>query len=105
MLKRQAIRVGKLYVNNTRRVARAILEVNTGMIKFNTYHLNSGNSCGSPSECTIQDFAHWADREASTAEIASVQNQQMEAEFRSPQSVHLEMLEYGTEIDPGAVVL
>ena len=105
MLKRQAIMVGKLYVNNARKVARVVLEADTRIVKFNTFHLDSGNSCDSSSECTIQDFAHWADREASPAEAASVQEQKMEAVFRAPQSPTLEVLEFGTEIDPSAVVL
>ena len=105
MLRRQIITVGKWYVNNKRRVARAVLEANAKTVKFNTHHLNSGNSCGSFSECTRQEFARWADREASPAETASLKNQKVEAEFRAPQSAHWEALEYGTGIDPAAVVL
>jgi len=92
-------------VNNKRRVARAVLEANIKTVKFNTHHLDSGNSCGSSSECTRQEFVRWADRETSPAETASLKNQKMEAEFRAPQSTSWEALEYGAGIDPSAVVL
>ena len=105
MLRRQTIKVGKWYVNNERRIARAVLEADENTIQFNTHHLDSGNSCGSSSECTRHAFTRWADREASPAETASLQNQIMEAEFREPQSSNWEALEDGAGIDPGAVVL
>ena len=105
MLQRQIITVGKWYVNNKRRIARAVLEVNPKTIEFNTHHLDSGNSSGSSSECTRQEFVRWADREASPSETASLKNQKREAEFRAPQSSNWETLEYGAGIDPSAVVL
>jgi len=105
MLRKQAITVGKWYVNNTRRIARAVLGADEKTIQFNTHHLDSGNSCGSSSECTRQEFVHWADREASPTETASLQNQKLEAEFRAPQSSNWEALEYGSAIDAGAIVL
>jgi len=105
MLGIQVVSVGKWYVNNKRKVARAVLEAGGETVQFNTHHLDSGNSCGSPSVCTRQEFVRWADREASPAETASLQNQKMEAELRAPQSSNWEALEYGAEIDPGAVVL
>lgn len=105
MLRRQIITVGKWYVNNKGRIARAVLEANTKTVKFNTHHLDSGNSCDSSSECARQDFMRWADREASPAETASLQNQKREAELRAPRSSNWEALEYGAGIDPGAVVL
>ena len=105
MLGRQVISVGKWYVNNERKIARAVLEADGKTVQFNTHHLDSGNSCDSASECTRQEFARWADREASPAETASLQNQKIEAEFRAPQSPNWEALEYGAGIDPGAVVL
>ena len=105
MLRRQAITVGKWYVNKERKIARGVLEANGKTVQFNTHHLDSGNSCGSSSECTRQAFARWADREASPAETASLQNRSMEAKFRAPESSRWEALEDGAGIDPGAVVL
>jgi hypothetical protein len=105
MLGRQAITVGKWYVNNGRKIARAVLEADEETVQFNTHHLDSGNSCGSSSECTRQEFARWADREASPAETASLQNQKMETLLRAPQYSKWEASEYGAGIDPGAVVL
>ena len=105
MLRRQAITVGKWYVNNERKIARAVLEADETTVQFNTHHLDSGNSCGSSSECTSQEFVHWADREASATETVSLQKQKMETLLRAPQSPNWEALEYGAGIDPGAVVL
>jgi CheY-like chemotaxis protein len=73
MLRRQDVLVGKWYVNNKRNVARAVVRVDEKTIQFNTHHLNNGNSCGSPSECTRLDFMRWADREASHTETLSRQ--------------------------------
>ena len=73
MVRRQDIMVGKWYVNNKRNVARAVVRADEKTIQFNTHHLNSGNSCGSPSECTRLEFIRWADREASVAETGSQQ--------------------------------
>mgnify|MGYP003525105199 FL=1 len=105
MLRRQDVTVGKWYVNNKRNVARAVLRADEKTVQFNTHHLDSGNSCDSSSECTRQEFVRWADREASPSETASLQNQKMEALLRGTHSPYWEALEYGTVIDPGAVVL
>jgi len=71
MLRRQAVTVGKWYVNNKRNVARAVLGTEEKTVQFNTHHLNSGTSCGSPSECTRLEFVRWADREAWPSETIS----------------------------------
>ena len=86
MLRKRDIVAGKFYVNNGGGVAREVLRTSDQIITFNTYHLDTGNSCGSPSECTRQDFTHWADHEASPAEIASAQYQDMDARSHTPQS-------------------
>jgi hypothetical protein len=93
MLRKQAIIVGKYYVNNSRKVAREVLGADDKTVRFITHHLDTGNSCGSASECTRQDFIHWANREATSAEIASVQAQEMEAHFRAPQVPDRDALE------------
>ncbi|HXD10539.1 MAG TPA: hypothetical protein VN653_10790 [Anaerolineales bacterium] len=85
MLRNRIITPGKCYVNNRRKVAREVLSADNQTIKFYTYHLDTGNSCGSPSESTRQDFIQWADREASPAEIASLQFLAQDALFRAPQ--------------------
>ena len=84
MLANPIVIVGKFYVNNGRRIAREVLRTSGQRILFNTYHLDTGNSCGSPSECRIQDFVCWADHEATSAELASLQVQVMEAQFYAP---------------------
>ena len=43
------------------------------IVTFYNYHLDTGNSCGSPSESTVQDFMRWADDEASPAELVFLQ--------------------------------
>lgn len=79
MLRKQDVIVGKFYVNNGRRIAREILRTSEKTITFNNYHLDTGNSCGSPCECTVQDFVHWASDEASSAELAFLQNRGIDA--------------------------
>lgn len=74
MLGKRDVIVGKFYVNNGRRIAREVLRTSEKIITFNNYHLDTGNSCGSPSECTVQDFVRWASDEASPAELAFLQN-------------------------------
>jgi hypothetical protein len=73
MLQTQDVKVGRCYVNNNRMVAREVTAAGRQTIKFYTHHLDTGNSCGSPSECTKEDFIRWADREATSAEMANVQ--------------------------------
>ncbi len=70
MLQKQDVIVGRIYVNQGRRIAREVLQVGEKIVTFYNYHLDTGNSCGSPSECTLQDFVRWADDEASPAELA-----------------------------------
>ena len=50
-------------------VVRKVMEIDDLTVKFITYHLNTGNSCGSASECTSRDFNRWVEREATPAEI------------------------------------
>ena len=81
MLRKRDVIVGKFYVNNERRIAREVLQTSRQTIKFNTYHLDTGNSCGSPSECLVQDFVRWANREASPTELAFLHFQGRQAQF------------------------
>ena len=85
MLRKRDITVGKFYVNEGRKIAREVLRTNSEVVIFNTYHLNTGYSSGSPSECKVQDFARWAEREASFAEVASTQYLEPEDQFNAPQ--------------------
>jgi len=102
MLHNRDITVGKCYVNNARKVARKVVGVDHKIVKFDTYHLDTGNSCGSSSECTMQEFKRWADREASPAEIASLQYQELEARFHEPRFPNPEELEHSLAVDPAA---
>jgi hypothetical protein len=78
MLQQQDVIVGKIYVNQGRRIAREVLQAGEKIVLFNNYHLNTGNSCGSPSECTVQDFVRWASDEASPSELAFLQARHIE---------------------------
>jgi hypothetical protein len=100
MLRKQDLSAGKCYVNYGRKVARAILEVSDKIVTFITYHLDTGNSCGSASECTRADFVRWADHEATPAEIAKLESHEMEALFRAPQSPNQTKLKHSKVIDP-----
>ena len=88
MLRDRIITVGKCYVNNHRKIAREVLEANDEIVKFNTFHLVTGNSCGSPSECTKHDFINWVDREVSPAEAASLESHEMDAWLYAPQMLN-----------------
>ena len=70
MLQKQVVTAGKIYVDQGRRIAREVLQVSGKIITFYNYHLDTGKSCGSPSECTVRDFMRWACDEASEAELA-----------------------------------
>jgi hypothetical protein len=85
MLRSRKVNAGKYYVNNARMIVREVLMINDKTVIFNTYHLDTGNSCGSPSECMILDFIHWADHEAAPAEMAGLQYHKMEALLHAPQ--------------------
>lgn len=78
MPRRRTISIGTCYVDNARKVAREVLAANDQTVTFYTYHLDTGNSCGSPSECTRQDFVRWADHEATPFELARLQLQERE---------------------------
>jgi len=73
MLQNPTILVGKWYVNHARMIAREVLGGNEATVIFNTYHLDTGNSSGIPSECGKEDFIQWADHEATPSELTRLQ--------------------------------
>ena len=81
MLQNQAVKAGQCYVNISGKVAREVLEADEDTVKFYTHHLDTGSSCGSPSECLKDDFLRWADREATSAELARVQAHELNDPF------------------------
>ena len=82
MLQKRDVIIGKFYVNYERRIAREVLATSRQTVTFITYHLDTGNSCGSPSECLLQDFIRWANNEASPTELAFLQHQARAAQFQ-----------------------
>ena len=85
MIRGRNITVGKYYINNRRRIAREVLKVYDNTIMFITHHLDTGNTCGLPSICMKKDLINWADREATPAELASLQYRRAEALLLTPQ--------------------
>ncbi len=81
MLQKRDVTAGKIYVDQGRRIAREVLRTGEKIVLFNNYHLDTGNSCGSPSECTVQDFVHWASDEASPSELAFLQARHAEDSY------------------------
>ncbi len=79
MLQKQDLIVGKFYVNPGRRIARQVLQAGENIIAYYNFHLDTGNSCGSPCECTVQDFMRWADDEARPEELAFLQVRRIDA--------------------------
>ena len=72
MLDGQKVSTGKYYVNTSKMIVREVVMINGQTVLFNTHHLDTGNSCGSPSECLVMDFLKWADHEATPAELTSL---------------------------------
>jgi hypothetical protein len=85
MLRNRKISVGKYYVNNARNIAREVLACCDKTAVFITHHLDTGNSCNSPSECLKRNFINWADHEATPAEMAKLQTHKVEAQLHAPQ--------------------
>jgi hypothetical protein len=83
MLRKRDVIAGKFYVNQERRIAREVLRTSQQTVTFNTYHLDTGNSCGSPSECLVEDFVRWANCEVSPRELVFLQRQSMAAEYQT----------------------
>jgi hypothetical protein len=98
MLRKQDLNAGKCYVNYGSRVARVVLAAREQIVTFITYHLDTGNSCGSASECTKADFIRWADHEATPTELAKLESLETGALFRDLPSPDRQALTYGAEI-------
>ena len=77
MLADGTIITGKYYVNQSRDIAREVVEAHDNVVLFITYHLDTGRSSGTPSECVKQHFVHWVDHEATLIEISNIQHQKM----------------------------
>lgn len=90
--------VGRYYVNKSRQIARKVLSMDGMAVKFRTYHLDSGNSCDSASECTKRAFMLWADHETKDTELAGLQAQELEQWIYAPQTNLLEDFEERTTI-------
>jgi hypothetical protein len=105
MLRRPEVTIGKCYVNDARNIAREVVSANDETVRFYNYHMMTGNSCGSPSECARDEFIRWADREATPAEMASLHYQEMDALFSVSQPPSLKELDHNVEIELAATAL
>jgi hypothetical protein len=79
MLPRRELTVGKGYVNEEMWLVREVIEVGRKTVKYNTYHLSTGQLCGASHECNKNRFIHWADREATEEEIENLQHAEVDA--------------------------
>ena len=90
ILRNRNVAVGKSWVNNVRKIAREVLAITVNIVTFNTHHLDTGNSCHSPSECTLRDFISGADHEATSSEMSHLRYRQMEDTLYAPQWTNAE---------------
>jgi hypothetical protein len=51
---------------------REVVMLKDQTVVFITHHMDTGNSCGSASECKIPEFLQWVHHEASEAEMTSL---------------------------------
>ena len=77
MIQIRKVAAGKYYIDSNRNIAREVLEVKDDAVFFITYHLDTGASTGYPNMCMKQSFTHWADHEATLAEISNLQHRLM----------------------------
>ena len=77
MLTVSNVTTGKYYVNQARDIAREVVEAHDNVILFITYHLDTGRSSGTPTECMKKHFVHWVDHEATLIEMSNIRHQKM----------------------------
>jgi|WetSurMetagenome_2_1015567.scaffolds.fasta_scaffold163285_2 hypothetical protein len=87
------VATGRLYVEYARRIMREVVQVTDQKVIFITHHMDTGNSCGSASECKMADFLEWAHHEASPAEIASLQYRKRDMLIESSLYSHWDTVE------------
>jgi|GEM_PF-5607504 len=74
MIAKHEITVGKCYINEKKGMAREVVEeVDRHKVKFNTFDLATGQLVPKPFQiCFKSQIANWADREATSDEIAMI---------------------------------
>ncbi|MGE5248654.1 MAG: hypothetical protein ACM3QS_00435 [Bacteroidota bacterium] len=84
MLARREIQARKCYVNDIWERAREVVQVDCETVLFNSYDLRTGKLCGRPRrQCSRNEIIHWANREATPAEMSRLRRDEMEALFRA----------------------
>lgn len=83
MTRKQKVVAGQFYVDHSRKIMREVVKVSDQTVVFITHHMETGNSCGSVSECKIPDFLQWVHHEASSAEMTSLLYRKKEILFDS----------------------
>ena len=96
MLEGQKVSTGKYYVNHSKMILREVVMIKDQTVLFNTHHVDTGNSCGSPSECKLMDFLNWADHEATPAELTSLHYRK--GEYSLVEEFTFDWEEYHSEI-------
>lgn len=88
MLTRREVAVGKFYINDNKQAVREVVEViDRRWVKFNAYSLTSGRLTRGPHQmCAHDQMIHWADREATPEECATLEHEQANEIFVSADS-------------------
>ena len=77
---------------------REVVMLGDEIVVFITHHLETGNSCGSASECRIPDFLKWADHEATPAEMNNLRSRRGEIYIDPGRLTHWEELDLTSQI-------
>jgi hypothetical protein len=94
------VREGKYFVDHSRKIVREVVMIHDHRVAFITHHLDTGNSCGSASECKLDDFLLWAHHEATDAEIAGLQYRKKDMFYEELPFSHWDQIEAGPQISP-----
>ena len=98
MVESQELIEGRYYVNQSRKIMRQVVMLSDQIVVFITHHLETGNSCGSASECRVPDFLKWADHEATPVEIASLRSRKGEIYIDTSRLTHWEELDLTAQV-------
>jgi hypothetical protein len=105
MLPRREITPGTCYINEKRTTAREVLKVDHRSVRYNTYDMATGRLCGSPHECSRNEFIHWADREATEEETFHLLYEEMEALFQREPRSSQQTLEQSLAIETATLMM
>jgi hypothetical protein len=105
MLPRREITPGMCYINVQRASAREVLKVDHRTVRYNTYDMTTGTLCGSPHECSRNEFIRWADRPATEEETFHLLYEEMEALFQRGTHSSQRTLEHSMAIETATLMM